>query len=229
MSSLWTPTSLLFTAGHPAKKILSSTSVLDILMPPIDPTTVFTTVFGTNRSYVPPPGPPPNAGNLAVTNAANTDSAYSYVTALSAVISDSSAVATTLDLAGTFQLQGMFCRGTVQNIFRSLISGYRFDMLTGNLRLFRADPPGPLTLITSNFVGGYYIGGAITTLHMASTPTQIQCFASAPGQANTPTLLGTGVDVALYPTGRIGLLDFSNPAGEVLGGWSRYTVLSIKV
>lgn len=199
-------------------------------MPPSDPTLLWTTFQGSNRSYVPPPGPPPFAGNLAVTNVINTDSAISFLTTLNALISDSSVVASTPNLAGTFQLQGMICRGAVlQNAFRALVNGYRADMLTGNMRMFRADNPnGVLTLIASNFVGGYYIGGAPVDMHLISTPTNIQFFASATGQTTTPTVLGTGVDVAPYPTGRIGLLDFSNPANEVLGGWSRYQILSMK-
>ena len=229
MSSIWTPTSLLFSASHPSRKILSSVVVLDLLMPPSNPALLWTTLYGTNRAYVPPPGPPPFAGNLAVTNQDNLDSAFSFVTTLNALISDSSVIASTPDLAGTFQAQGMYCRGTLQGAFRPFQLGYRADMVAGNMRLFRADNPnGTLALIASNFVGGYYGGGQPVDMHLISTPTQVQFFASAPGQTTTPTVLGTGVDVVLYPTGRIGVLDFSNPAGEVLGGWSRYQVLSMK-
>lgn len=199
---------------------------ITILMPPSDPTLLWTTFQGSNRSYV-PGASPPFAGNLAVTNVINTDSAITFLTTLNALISDSSVIASTPNLAGTFQLQGMVCRATLQNAFKALINGYRFDMNAGTLRLFRSDAQ-ILTLISSNFVGGYYAGGQPVDLHMASTPTQIACFASATGQTTTPTILGTGVDVAPYPTGRIGLLDFSNPAGEVLGGWNKYQILSRK-
>lgn len=205
--------------------------VLDLKMPPSDPSLLWTTFQGTNRSYVPPPGPPPFAGNLAVTNVINTDSAVSFLTALNALISDSSVIATTPDLAGTFQLQGMICRGAVlQNAFRALVNGYRTDMNAGTERMFRADNPnGVLSLIASAVAPVYYNGGQPADLHLISTPTQIQFFASATGQTTAPTIIGSGVDVAPYPTGRIGLLDFSNPAGEVLGGWSRYQIISMKV
>lgn len=204
-------------------------SVFSVTFPPGDGTN-FTTVFGSHAIYA--GAAPPAVGSLQVTNTNGTDSAYTYVTALSSAIKDSVFTARSAQTVGSPLLQGLFVRGVLNAVPTVLDRGERFDYLNPTLRLIRFDPGVHFTRDTVNLAAftptyDYYItvGRTDVTLNMIASGGTVEGWLSAPGQPDTPHVKTTSASTTEF--GRIGMISFFNVAGA--GGpnyWGTFAVTS---
>lgn len=199
---------------HTLYGIPAAGNTINITWPPGDGTD-FTTVYGTHTIYA--GSAPPAVGSLQVTNTSGSDSAFTYVTALSAVINDSVFSALSTQLVGSPLLQGLFLRGVLNATPTVLDSGWRFDLSTGQLRLIRFDPGSHSTIDFFNLASAsptydHYISTAFdVSFNMSASGGTVEGWLSAPGQPDTPHVKTTTASSS--ETGRIGMVSFYNVAG----------------
>lgn len=182
-----------------------------------------TTVFGTHSIF---PGPPnPAVGSLLVTNTSGGDSAYTYVTALSSAIRDSSINARSASMAAQApRVQGLWCRGVLNASPTILDSGWRSDLLTGALRLVRFNP-GSNSLADSVNLSAlsptydHYLTSFVSdvTFNMLANGPTVESWLTCPGQPDTPHVKTTSASTT--EVGRIGFFSFFNFGGA---GGSNY-------